>query len=236
MTQCETSFGYLMYKNNCPENYFSGLSILIKNRFTMKENGYEYVDLGLPSKTMWATCNVGATKPEDSGLLFQFGRVDGYKYDDRKNKFKTIKQNIKDTGNKHITLTASGKTYKTGEILDLDDDAAHVNMGGAWKMPTKDQLEELYDNTTQRVETINGVQCMVFTSNINGHQLFIPFAGFWYDDKFIPAGYIVFVWSFQVHASYIDSAYVLYGYLDRNVSVDNYLRSFAFPVRGVFRK
>ena len=41
----------------------------------MKENGYEYVDLGLPSGTMWATCNVGADKPEDFGLLFQFGRL-----------------------------------------------------------------------------------------------------------------------------------------------------------------
>ena len=82
----------------------------------MKENGYEYVDLGLPSKTMWATCNVGATKPEDPGLLFQFGCVDGYKYGDIKNKFKTIKQNAKDTGNKHTPLIASGKTYKTGEI------------------------------------------------------------------------------------------------------------------------
>ena len=48
----------------------------------MTENGYEYVDLGLPSGTMWATCNVGASKPEDEGLLFQFGRVDGYKYGD----------------------------------------------------------------------------------------------------------------------------------------------------------
>ena len=45
----------------------------------MTENGFEYVDLGLPSGIMWATCNVGATKPEDVGLLFQFGRVDGYK-------------------------------------------------------------------------------------------------------------------------------------------------------------
>ena len=52
----------------------------------MKENRYKYVDLGLPSCTMWATCNVGADKPEDSGLLFQFGRVDGYKYGD-KNQF-----------------------------------------------------------------------------------------------------------------------------------------------------
>ena len=52
----------------------------------MKENGFEYVDLGLLSKTMWATCNVGADKQEDSGLLFQFGNVAGYKYGD-KNQF-----------------------------------------------------------------------------------------------------------------------------------------------------
>ena len=48
----------------------------------MTENGFEYVDLGLPSGTMWATCNVGASRPEDSGLLFQFGCVNGYKYGD----------------------------------------------------------------------------------------------------------------------------------------------------------
>ena len=47
------------------------------------EHGFEYVDLGLPSGTMWATCNVGADKPEDGGLLFQFGRVDGYRYGDK---------------------------------------------------------------------------------------------------------------------------------------------------------
>ena len=85
----------------------------------MTENGFEYVDLGLPSGTMWATCNVGASKPEDEGLLFQFGRVDGYKYGDNNNQFKT-----------DDLTTASGKIYKENEILDLADDAAHVNMGG----------------------------------------------------------------------------------------------------------
>ena len=58
----------------------------------MTENGYEYVDLGLPSKTMWATCNVGSTTPEDEGLLFQFGRVDGYRFG-HINKFRLNKQN-----------------------------------------------------------------------------------------------------------------------------------------------
>ena len=124
----------------------------------MLENGYEYVDLGLPSGTMWATCNIGADKPEDYGLLFQFGRVDGYRFGDKNNKFRTKDQNKQDTGNEYIPITTSGKVYKKYDILDLNDDAAHVNMGGKWKMPTKDDLKELLDNTTREVETINGVK------------------------------------------------------------------------------
>ena len=54
----------------------------------MTENGFEYVDLGLPSSTMWATCNVGASKKEEPGLLFQFGSTLGYRYGDEKHKFK----------------------------------------------------------------------------------------------------------------------------------------------------
>ena len=149
----------------------------------MTENGFEYVDLGLPSKTMWATCNVGANKPEDEGLLFQFGRADGYKYGDENNKFKTNYQNLLDGSSSEYTpITTSGKVYKANDILDLADDAAHVNMGSAWKMPTKDELEELVNNTTHKVEAINGVKGMLFTSNINERQLFIPFMqGYWYN-------------------------------------------------------
>ena len=105
----------------------------------MKENGFEYIDLGLPSGTMWATCNVGAAKPEDWGLLFQFGRVDGYLYNDKHNQFKTD-----DT-----PLTTSGKVYKANDILDLVDDAAHVNMGGKWRMPTKEDFDELFNTVLE---------------------------------------------------------------------------------------
>ena len=113
----------------------------------MTENGFEYVDLGLPSGTMWATCNVGASKPEDEGLLFQFGRVDGYKYGDNNNQFET-----------DDLTTTSGKIYKENEILDLVDDAVHVNMGGKWMMPTNDQLKELHKNTKHEIERINGIK------------------------------------------------------------------------------
>ena len=202
----------------------------------MKENGFEYVDLGLPSGTMWATCNVGATKPEDEGLLFQFGRVDGYKYGDTNNKFVTD----------DIT-TASGKTYKENEILDLADDAAHVHMGGAWRMPTgrfnsstrqyEGEWGELLNNTTYDVATVNGVKGMMFTSNINGHQLFIPFMqGYWYNGDYYKAKYCTCLWSSQVHASNVYRAYLLYCDSDGYAYVSDFFRLDAFSVRGVFRK
>ena len=204
-----------------------------------KEKQYDYVDLGLPSGTMWATCNVGATKPEDEGLLFQFGRVDGYKYEDKNNQFRTNDQNKQDTGNKFIPLTPSGKVYKTNEILDLVDDAAHVNMSGKWRMPTYNQLEELLNNTTHEVVTINRVKGTMFTSNINGNQLFIPFMqGCWYDGnwEYWEVSYAT-LWASQVNTSYDDYACRL------NLDSDDgafakgaYTRNYAFTVRGVFKK
>ena len=205
----------------------------------MTENGFEYVDLGLPSGTMWATCNVGATKPEDEGLLFQFGRVDGYKYGDRKNQFITNDKNKQDTGNKFTPLTPSGKVYKTNELLDLGDDAAHVNMGGKWRMPTKNDLEELLNNTSYEVETINGVQGIMLTSNINGNKLFIPvMQGCWYDGNWedVDRSYVR-VWSSQVLTSDINGAYRFFCNSSGFAGVlDCTYRSAAFSVRGVFKK
>lgn len=209
---------------------FSGLFLYYtcnnQKQITMKENGFEYVDLGLPSKTMWATCNVGATKPEDQGLLFQFGRVDGYKYNDKNHKFI----------NKDIPETTSGTIYINGETLLPIDDAAHAHMGGKWRMPTNDELEELYKNTTYNVETINGINGMMFTSNINYCQVFIPFAGYWYKESFIALEYNAYVWSSQVLSSHIYNACCLgcsFGYY-----ADVYFnyRTYAFSVRGVFSK
>lgn len=208
----------------------------------MKENGYEYVDLGLPSGTMWSTCNVGASKPEDNGLLFQFGRVDGYKYGDTNHKFKTNDQNKQDTGNPYIPKTASGKTYDVGETLDLKDDAAHVNMGGIWRMPTNDELQELIDNTTQKVETINEVQGIMFTSTkpgYEGKQLFIPFVGYWLEEDggFMEAGSYACMRSSQVLTSFVGYAYLLECYSSGDAYINYFnFRSYAFSVRGVFKK
>ena len=203
-----------------------------------KERGFDYVDLGLPSGTMWATCNIGADKPEDQGLLFQFGHVDGYRYRDKNSQFRTNAQNLEDgSTSEYIPITSSGKTYKVNDILDLADDAAHVNMGGKWRMPTKDELKELFNNTTHKVETINRVKGMLFTSKINNKRLFVPFAGYWYNGSFAAAGSSADVWSSQVHPSYVNSAYILYCYSSGNAGINiSYYRSIAFSVRGVFKK
>ena len=203
----------------------------------MKENGFDYVDLGLPSGTMWATCNVGADKPEDEGLLFQFGRVDGYRFGDTNHKFKLNKQNKQDIGDEFIPKTASGKLYGKNDILDSEDDAAHVNMGGRWRMPTKDELEELINNTTQKETTINGVRGILFTSNINGHQLFIPFTqGYWYNYKYYGEIPDLYVWSSQVNEYNGDSGVRLNSSLHDFVTMYQEFRTHAISVRGVFKK
>ena len=207
----------------------------------MKEDGFEYIDLGLPSKTMWATCNVGADNPEDSGLLFQFGRVDGYRCDDKNNKFRTNKQNKQDTYSEEMAVTSSGKVYTYGEILDLADDATHVHMGGKLRMPTYDELKELVDNTTYDVVTVNGIKGMMFTSTKPGYedkQLFIPFMqSFWYNGTWYSlVECYTFMWSSKLHTSYVDGAYRLY--CDSGCVADfGYVyRAFAYSVRGVFKK
>ena len=203
----------------------------------MTENGFEYIDLGLPSKTMWATCNVGGNKPEDPGLLFQFGRVDGYKYGDKNNKFRTNVQNLEDGSiSEYIPLTTTCKIYKTNELLDLADDAAHVHMGGKWKMPTQTQYSEMFNNTTHKLETINGVKGILFTSNINNKRLFIPFAGYWYNGSFEAAGSYAFVWSSQVLPSYVNLAYRLNCDSSGIATINDDSRSCTFSVRGVFNK
>ena len=204
-----------------------------------QQDGFYYVDLGLSVK--WATCNVGADSASDEGKLFQFGRVDGYRYNNSSNQFRTNAQNKQDTGNEYIPKTASGKTYNASETLQPADDAAHVNMGGKWKMPTQTQYSEMFNNTSHDVVTVNGVQGMLFTSTkpgYEGKQLFIPFMqGSWWNGNWEDWGRSdASVWSSRVRHSYVDSAYSLYCFSSGNAGIYSSNRSSAFSVRGVFKK
>ena len=98
------------------------------------------------------------------------------------------------------------------------------------------QLQELIDNTTHKVETINGINGVLFTSKNNGHQLFIPICGYWSeDDNFLNENDIN-VWSSQVYPSDVSDAYTLYCYSSGNAIIYYDHRSYAYSVRGVFKK
>lgn len=138
-------------------------------------NGHKYVDLGLPSGTIWATMNVGASKASDSGLYFQWGDTQGYTADQVGKDKQFSDDDYKWRPN--VSYTMYSKYITTGATLDLEDDAAHVNMGGSWHMPTPDQIKELTANTTSTWTTQYGVNGRLFTSK-NGKSIFIP-AGGW---------------------------------------------------------
>ena len=122
-------------------------------------NGYDYVDLGLTSGALWATCNLGADKPEEYGDYFAWGEL--------KHKYRYRKDNY--VGN------ASGK-YDVYNILELEDDVVNKKMGGAWHIPSPAEINELKDEcewTWTSINNVNGYE----VKGPNGNTIFMPAAG-----------------------------------------------------------
>ena len=142
----------------------------------VNNNGYDYVDLGLPTRTLWATCNVGASSPSDFGLYFQWGDTTGYTKEQvgegKQFSWKDYKFSINGSGTNFSKYTTKGAT------LDLEDDAANVCMGGGWHIPAPEQIKELCSNTTRKWTTLNYVNGMTFTSKKDASKsIFIPASG-----------------------------------------------------------
>jgi hypothetical protein len=148
--------------NGCGDNNGDG------NQIT-----YEYVDLGLPSGTLWATCNVGASLPEEYGDYFAWGETrpkDNYNWDN----YKYCKGNDT-TLTKYCCDSSFGYNGFTDILTTLEagDDAATVNCGEDWRTPTKDEWEELIACCAQTWTTRNGVYGRLFAAP-NGNSIFLP--------------------------------------------------------------
>ena len=198
----------------------------------INNNGFDFIDLGLPSGTLWATANVGANKPSDYGLYFQWGDVKGYTPDHvglNKDKKAFVWDDYK------LSINGSNENfskYKTpGAILDLEDDAAHVNMGGDWHMPSPEQIQELIDNTISTWTTKDGVNGKLFTSK-NGNSIFIPAAGDAWDGSLIGSGVYGVVWSSVLSSGGVDVGQDLYFNSVSAYLYGNY-RYYGRSVRGV---
>ena len=135
---------------------------------------YEAVDLGLPSGIKWATCNVGATAPEEYGCYYAWGETE------EKPNYEWSTYIHCNGSNSTITKYCNKSNFGTvdeNEVLVPEDDAAHVNWGGSWRMPKKEEQDELRDNCTWVWTSVNGVNGYKVTGT-NGNSIFLPAAGY----------------------------------------------------------
>ena len=184
---------------------------------------HEYVDLGLPSGLLWATCNVGAATPEGYGDYFAWGETqpktnyDWSNYQHCNGDYNQL--------TKYCSRSGFGYNGFTDYLTTLlpEDDAATANWGNGWRMPTQEEWDELLDNTTSVWTTRNGVNGRLFTAS-NGNSLFLPAAGYRASSSLYKAGSDGYYWLSSINWNYPDEAWLFYfysdsyfwGYLDRD--------------------
>lgn len=185
-------------------------------------NGYEYVDLGLPSGLKWATCNVGSSLPVGSGDYIAWGETEV------KSEY-TLNTYFDSVDGSLSNYDKYAKDKKT--VLDLEDDVAHVKMGGNWRMPTKDEWDELKNKCNWEWYTIVGVNGRKVTGP-NGKSIFLPAAGYRRNSSLNSAGTWGFYWSSSLGKDYSSNAYVLELY-SNSVRWADGSRYYGYSVRAV---
>ena len=185
---------------------------------------------------MWADANVGAENPEDYGNYYAWGEItekDNYSY-------YNYKYGVYKTMNKYCLDSAHGTVDGLGTLLP-EDDAASVNMGGNWRTPTKEEWQELIDNCTLTLDTINGHRGYRYTAS-NGKSIFIPRAGnIWGNRSSFSDGGLLHYWTANIKEDSSETAYVVMNYVygesvRKTPFINNWDRHVGFSVRGVFSK
>ena len=150
------------------------------------KDGHYMVDLGLSVK--WATCNVGADYPEEYGRLFSWGETQPKQNYDEKT-YKYYQKKMFSEGEYTKYNNSDGKRR-----LEKSDDCASVQWGGAWRMPTLNEAEELIEKCRWEKCSINGISGTKVIGP-NGNSIFIPYAGRSYDKNLIESGEAGFFWT-----------------------------------------
>ena len=173
----------------------------------------DWVDLGLPSGTLWATCNIGASSPEDYGDYFAWGETEP-----------------KSAYNEDTYFDSDFNKYNNyGGLTELlpEDDAATVNWGVNWQMPSPAQIQELYNSgyTTTEWTKLNGVDGRMIVSKSNGNRVLLPAAGYRSGASLYDAGSYGYYWSRSLDSSNSRYGYYLYFY-------SSYIRSYGYRYYG----
>lgn len=151
-----------------------------------KEKGHAYVDLGLPSGTLWATCNVDASSPEEYGGYYAWGETET-KTDYSWETYKWFSGDWWIGGGDYYPVFSKYVTNESGiegrldnkTILDPEDDVAYVKWGGKWRMPTLKDFKELQKECAYELVIYNGKNGLKFVGP-NGKSIFFPYAGYRY--------------------------------------------------------
>ncbi len=189
----------------------------------------EAVDLGLSVK--WANMNVGAITPEDYGDYFAWGETEPKKEYSWLNDKLGLGTDYNSLFSKYVTNSSYG-TVDNKTVLDPEDDAAHVNWGGSWRMPTDEECDELINNCTWTWTTENGVKGGKLTGP-NGKSIFLPAAGYRYDVDLVRAGSHGYYWSSSLDTDDPARAWFVYFY-SGNVLRRSYQRWYGLSVRPVY--
>lgn len=150
-----------------------------------------YPEEGDSYELFWAECNLDASKPEEYGGYYAWGEIE------TKNEYTWYTYKWCTGG--YLSFGDGGKLTKYNnreglgvidekQQLDPEDDAAHVKLGGKWRIPTKDEFQALQKGCTNVEETLNGVKGRRFTSRVNGNSIFLPYAGRAADTSIADAG------------------------------------------------
>ncbi|MBR5725488.1 MAG: hypothetical protein IKX56_02005 [Muribaculaceae bacterium] len=164
------------------------------NRTLVANFTHAYVDLGLPSGLLWATCNIGASNPERYGNYYAWGETT------TKSDYSWSTYQYCNGGSSTLTKYCSNSSYGYNGFTDnlttllSEDDAATANWGDDWRMPTNEEFQELYNNTTVTWTTQNGVNGRLYTAS-NGNSLFLPAAGDCSYSSLYDAGRNMYYWS-----------------------------------------
>ena len=174
------------------------------------QSKHQYVDLGLSVK--WATCNIGADKPEDHGDYFSWGETENK----RINNWETYRFTEGDKN--QISKYCSNSQYGWHELADSlsalepDDDVAHKKWGGNWRIPTKAEIKELIENCTWTRTTRNNINGYLVTGKKPGYtdrSIFIPVTGTYDDGKLFFSNDQGHYWSRDCGTVYPPDAYTL---------------------------
>ena len=194
-------------------------------------NGHTYVDLGLPSGTLWATCNVGATKPEEYGDYFAWGETKTKTTYDL-NTYKWCNGGYNRL-TKYCNASKHGYNRYRDKLVSLTfaDDVATANWGSGWRMPKKEEWQELLANCESKWTRKNGVGGRLFTGP-NGNSIFLPATGYRWGCVTYDVGIYGYYWSSSLVTNESNRAYGI-SFYSHVALMDHFRRYYGHTIRPV---